>query len=79
MFRIGSADYVDAGNLVEHLGITRQTLWNWRRTGKVPVGFHYRNRVVFSKAEVREIEAHAHQLAPVELSKTSKRSKGLRK
>lgn len=79
MIRIGSADYVDAVNLIEHLGITRQTLWNWRRTGKVPVGFHYRNRVVFSKVEVREIEAHAHQLAPAELSMASTRAKGLRK
>ncbi len=66
--KIGSADYVDAVNLVEHLGITRQTLWNWRRSAKIPLGFRYRNRVVFTTEEVREIESFAHQLAPAELS-----------
>jgi hypothetical protein len=66
--RIGSADYVDAVNLIEHLGITRQTLWNWRRAGKIPVGFRYRNRVVFTEAEVQQIDSFAHHVEPVELS-----------
>jgi hypothetical protein len=66
--RIGSSDYVDAVNLVEYLGVTRQTLWNWRRTGKIPVGFRYRNRVVFTTEEVRDIESFAHQLEPAALS-----------
>lgn len=70
-FRIGTTEYVDAACLVRYYGVTRQTLWNWRRTGKIPPGFRYRNRVVFSLDEVRQIEVFVHHLVPSELTPSS--------
>jgi len=67
-FGIGSSEFVDATCLVSYLGVTRQTLWNWRRARKIPLGFRYRNRVVFTLEEVKLIEAFAYQLEPAELT-----------
>jgi hypothetical protein len=73
--RVGSVAIVEASKLIHALGITRQTLWNWRRAGKIPAGSRYRNRVVFTIEEARTIQSFAHYLEPVALSAPSNQFK----
>lgn len=52
-------------DLTEIVGVTRQTIWRWRRDGRVPTGRRYRGQnIVFTREEVEEIYAHAHRLEP---------------
>lgn len=48
------------------VGVSRQTLWRWRRSGKIPAGHRYRNgQVLYSEAELQAINAYARYLEPV--------------
>lgn len=47
--------------------VSRQTLWRWRQERKIPMGHKYRGRqVIYTPAEVREIEAFAHRIDPID-------------
>jgi predicted DNA-binding transcriptional regulator AlpA len=49
--------------------VTRQTIWRWRKAGKIPDGRKYRGReVLFNRGEVEEIYAHANRLEPSDLA-----------
>ena len=64
---INNINYLPVSELLEELEVTRQTLWRWRRQGKIPRGYRLRNRmVVFSPSEVSEIKGFANQLQPIE-------------
>jgi predicted DNA-binding transcriptional regulator AlpA len=64
---IGGLRYFTASEVVEQLGVSRQTLWRWRQDGKIPSGHRFRNRhVVFTPAEVKEIEHFATRIDPIE-------------
>jgi predicted DNA-binding transcriptional regulator AlpA len=59
--------YFTASEVVDQLGVSRQTLWRWRQDGKIPSGHRFRNRyVVFTPAEVKAIEHFATQIDPIE-------------
>ena len=46
-------------------GVTRQTLWRWKKTGHIPAGRRYRGReLLFTLDEVEVVYAHAHRLEP---------------
>ena len=61
----GSA-YVAATQIVEVLGISRQTLWRWRQDGHIPAGAKYRDRVlVFTEKEAEQIRDFAHRVVPL--------------
>ena len=63
---IDGIEYHTVSDLVEELGVSRQTLWRWRQAEKIPQGHAFRDRwVVFSPLEVEEIRAYAFQLKPV--------------
>ena len=58
--------YLSTTEVVERLGISRQTLWRWRQEEKIPPGHRYRGRLVlFSAAEVGAIESFANRLEPI--------------
>lgn len=65
--RIGGEIYYEAKEILRVAGVSRQTLWTWRKERLIPAGSRFRNRIVFSKAEVAAIAAFAAKVEPAEL------------
>ncbi len=64
---IDGTPYFSATEITKELAVSRQTLWRWRRDGKIPAGHRYRSgRVLFSPAEFDAIRAHANLLEPID-------------
>ena len=58
--------YFPAAEVAREIGVSRQTLWRWRRDGKIPVGHRFRDRqILFTEDEVVEIRSHANRVEPV--------------
>ena len=65
--KIANATYYSISDIQEKLGVTRQTLWRWRKARKIPQGLRYRNlRIVFTEKEAEAIRKYASRLEPVE-------------
>lgn len=53
--------------VAEEAGVTRQTIWRWKRDEKIPQGRRYRGReLLFTSDEVEEICDYAHRIEPEE-------------
>jgi predicted DNA-binding transcriptional regulator AlpA len=64
---IERVEYFTAVDVQRDLGVARQTLWRWRKGGKVPQGRRYRDRhVVFTRQEVDAIREYSNRLEPLE-------------
>lgn len=63
---INELRYLTASDVSDRLDVSRQTLWRWRREGKIPRGHRYRKYVVYTPKEVEAIEAFANQIDPIE-------------
>ena len=60
---IGDVSYQIANDVARECGVSRQTLWRWRRDGLIPRGQLYRGRFVVYKAdEVASIRAYANRI-----------------
>lgn len=60
---VDAITYYTMKDAVDLLSITRQTLWRWRREGKVPQGRLFRRRrLLFSQSEFGQIEAFANKM-----------------
>ena len=65
---IAGQSYYALTEVAEELRVTRQSLWLWRKNGKIPVGRRTRGRqVLFTEAEVTAIREYANRLEPIEL------------
>jgi Helix-turn-helix domain len=65
--RIDGIAYFAATDLAAVLKISRQTLWRWRRAGKIPLGHRFRDgQTFFTQSEVEEIKSFAHQIKPID-------------
>ena len=64
-----------AKEVCERAGITRTTLWHWRKAKSVPAGCHYsssKNRgtvLVFTASELEEVLKFANRLDPIALER----------
>jgi hypothetical protein len=64
---IDGEEYFSAAELITSLGIARQTLWRWRRQGKIPAGHRYRDRnLIFTSAEAEKIRQFANRVEDIE-------------
>lgn len=64
--KIEGTSYLAANELLEELAVSRQTLWRWRREGKIPQGHRYRDgKVVFTAAEADEVRQFANRVEPI--------------
>lgn len=65
--RIEGVDYFTAADIHREIGVARQTLWRWRKAGKIPQGRRYRDRqIVFTREEVKSIREYSSRLEPAE-------------
>jgi len=65
---IGDQRFHPLAEVAEELQITRQSLWLWRKSGKIPMGQRGRGRqVLFTESEVSSIRDYANRLEPIEL------------
>ena len=63
---IDSSEYWSAAELIRELHVSRQTLWRWRRVGKIPVGRRFRDgQILFTTAEAESIRHYANKVEPV--------------
>jgi len=66
--QIAGECYYALTDIAEELRVTRQSLWLWRKSGKIPMGRRARGRqVLFTEAEVSAIREYANRLEPIEL------------
>jgi hypothetical protein len=63
---IQGTKYLQATEVAVAIGVTRQTLWRWRRDGSIPIGSRYRGRqIVFTPKEVDIIRQFADRIEPI--------------
>ncbi len=63
--KIDGVSYINTRQLEDDLGLSRQTLWRWRKAGKIPDGQRLQNNViVYSPEEVETIKMYANHLEP---------------
>jgi predicted DNA-binding transcriptional regulator AlpA len=65
-FEIAGVVYLSVDQVAREIGISRITLWRWRRRGTVPPGYRYRGRLtLFTVAEYEAIRDYADRLSPI--------------
>lgn len=48
------------------VGVVRQTLWRWRKSGKIPQGHSFRRQqVLFTTSEFEAIREFANRVEPI--------------
>jgi predicted DNA-binding transcriptional regulator AlpA len=64
---INGAEYLSAAEVMAEVGVSRVTLWRWRRSGKIPKGNKLRGRkVLFTLRELDAIREYALHIEPIE-------------
>jgi hypothetical protein len=65
---IHGVEYFTAADIHREMGVVRQTLWRWRKAGKIPQGRRYRDKqVVFTREEMEAIREYSNRLEPAEM------------
>ena len=65
---ISGIQYFSTAAVLSRTDVSRQTLWRWRREGRIPAGHRFRNgQVLFTLDELQEILAYANRIEPNEI------------
>ena len=63
---ISGATYFLMNELAESIGVSRQTLWRWLQSKKIPRGHKFQGRfIVFSEEEASTIKQYSNMLEPI--------------
>jgi predicted DNA-binding transcriptional regulator AlpA len=66
---IDGVKYYRSTEITSRLSVTRQTLWRWRSSGKIPYGHRFRGKqVVFTELELKEIEEYSNRIEPLHIA-----------
>ena len=64
--QIDGVKYFSATDVLNEVSVSRQTLWRWRKEGKIPAGHRYRDRqVLFTAEEVESIRQLENRIEPI--------------
>lgn len=70
---IAGVPYFSLAAVLADVDVSRQTLWRWRREGRIPQGHRYRNgQLLFTGDEYRKILAYANRVQPDALTANSR-------
>jgi predicted site-specific integrase-resolvase len=73
---IKGSRYFKATEIIQTLGISRQTLWRWRQDGRIPLGSKYKDRVlIFTEQEAEQIREFADRVVPAAISPSIPRAR----
>ncbi len=62
---VRGASYYTLHEVEDAVGVSRQTLWRWRQSGKIPAGRRYRDKqLLFTQAELEEVLEYADRFEP---------------
>ena len=62
---IGGNRFFTMGEVAEVAEVARQTVWRWKKAGKIPAGRRYRGReVLYTLEEMEGIYHYAHRIEP---------------
>ena len=64
---INGMEFFTSAEVAESVGVSRQTMWRWRKDEKIPAGSKYRDgKVLFTREEVARIKEFAHRVVPLD-------------
>lgn len=62
---IEGVTYVPMNDLLTDIGVKRQTLWRWRRGGRIPQGVRYRgHQLLFTPEQAELVREFANRIEP---------------
>jgi len=62
---LGGTTYYTTSEVLEAVGISRQTLWRWRQEPSFPQGGRLRGRLLFTEQDLDQIREFAFGVEPV--------------
>lgn len=64
---INGNEYSQITEVAELVGVSRQSLWRWRRDGSIPIGRKYRGRqIIYTREEIELIRQFADRIEPID-------------
>lgn len=64
--QVNGRDYFTATEVINEVGVARQTFWRWRQEGRVPAGSRFREKlVIFTPEELQEIKDYSNRMQPI--------------
>jgi len=65
---INGTEYLSVTEVADKVGVSRQTLWRWRRTGNIPSGSKYRGKqVLYTLDELELIQKFSERIEPINI------------
>ena len=63
---VKGTQYFSVTEVAADLEVSRQTMWRWRKDGKIPPGHRFRDRqVFFTVSEVESVREYANHVEPI--------------
>ena len=62
---VNGTTFYNISEVSEVVGVTRQSIWRWRKNEKIPPGRKFRGRdVLYTQDEMERIFEYAHRMEP---------------